>query len=496
MPKHPKKPLSPYDPRSKMSDKSDKKPFIPSETKPANESRFQIRGCGDPQCDVCNTHIPYEVARTMRPVPSDGISTASRNFPAGDFAVETTRPAITATEIMNNMVSPSRRADEMRREFERVMFGAYTDPNSPFAQGTGNSRAPSVPASLIKAREAVQKYILAKDHNVTWDSVIGNDTAKTALRDAIEAQITERDLYEHYGMTSPKGVLLWGPPGCGKTMFAKASATAMKAIYGKDVEVLAIGGAEIQSPYIAVTEGIISSLFLYAREYKAFHGHPLVMFIDECETLLPDRTGKERRVAPWEQSQVAVFLDELDGMKELGAFVILATNQPDKIDEALLRDGRIDRKIKIERPSRKAIEHIIYNGLTGIPLMTSQETLAFTAVEALCDPAYVLKEGHVLLGNYDQDGTPQLRRDIAINFCLEHIVSGAMAASVATRAKALAFSRDRAERTRTGISIPDVIGAVRQIFEENKDLEHSFALNEFIANIPMKELQEPKRRLQ
>src|SRR5204863_180748 len=157
---------------------------------------------------------------------------------------------------------------------------------------------------------------------------VGNEAALEQLRDAIQAPVKHKELYQAYGMKMPKGALLSGPPGCGKTMFARAAASEMKRLYGEATEFISLSGSELQSMFIGETEARIKAIFTYAREYKAHHGHPLLVFMDEAEVLLPDRTGRIRRVASWEESQVATFLAEMDGMQESGAFVLLATNRP------------------------------------------------------------------------------------------------------------------------------------------------------------------------
>lgn len=346
------------------------------------------------------------------------------------------------------------------------------------------------PTAYDEARKKVETFLLTVDPATDWADVIGNEAAREALSEAIEAARTNPELYAHYGMTAPRGVLLYGPPGCGKTMFAKAAAAAVGRAYSARAEVLIVNGPQIQSPYVGRTEETIRNIFAFAREYADRHGHPLTVFIDEAETILPDRTGKGRPVSGWEQSQGAQFLTELDGMNRLGAFVILATNRPEAIDEAALRDGRCDRKIRIERPDRKALALILEKSLAGAPAKAPLDMLVMAGAEAFFDPHLVIHEGHVIMARLGSNGI-DVNKIQAVNFCLEHIVSGAMAVSAVRRAKALAFARDRAAGTTTGIDILDMINAVKAIHEENRKLEHSFALREFVERLPIAELQQP-----
>jgi len=296
------------------------------------------------------------------------------------------------------------------------------------------------------------------------------------LKDAIVAPVEHKDLYEFYNMKMPKGALISGPPGCGKTMFARAAANEMKRIYGKGNEFISISGSELQSMYVGETEARIKSIFTFAREYKKQHGHPLLVFMDEAETILPDRTGRVRKVASWEESQVSTFLAEMDGMQESGAFVLLATNRPEVIDQAVLRDGRCDFKIVVEKPNKEAIEIILKKNFDPVPLKDSKiEDLVFAAVEAFYDPHKVIVEAKAIKINdegkaFDMKGK---------NFCLGHIISGAMAASIPERSKRYAFNRDKSQGSVSGVTVGDVVSSVSDIFEENKFLEHSFALENF-----------------
>jgi len=387
-------------------------------------------------------------------------------------------PGATYSSTRSAMMS-----DAIRAATDRAMREAFFTPwggsGSSIEFTRGDTDGPKTPASLTAARKPVEEFILEVDHTTAWDDVIGNDAARAALIEAIEEPKTHPELYAHYGMSPPKGVMLFGPPGCGKTMFAKAAAAAVGRVYGAKAEVLVINGPAIQSPYIGKTEETIRAIFKYAREYQAHHKHPLTVFFDEAEVLFPDRTGRTRRVMSWEESQVAQFLSEMDGLNAMGAFVILATNRPEAIDEALLRDGRCDRKIKVERPTKAAVEHIVRKALADAPSAVGLDELVMAATESFFNPHYVIQEGRMIMARLKGAGDVQIR-DNAINFCLEHIVSGAMAAGLARRAKSRAFARDRISGERSGVTIQDVVDSVGEIFEENKGLEHAFAVREFI----------------
>jgi SpoVK/Ycf46/Vps4 family AAA+-type ATPase len=472
----PNQPLSPYDPRYKKMAIFDYSGKMQRPQELHEKQGKDLCSCGDPNC---NYDLVNGAGRRTPTISAAEIS--QQNMGMDEMA------NVFSSSVNDALVRAMR--DQMRDQMMRSFV--VSEDASPFR----TPDKPSVPASYTSAREAVKSFLLEVNHNTAWDDVIGNDAARSALVEAIEEPKKNPDLYKFYGMTPPKGVLLFGPPGCGKTMFAKAAAAAVGKVYGTKAEVLVVNGPQIQSPYVGVTEEKIRAIFKFAREYRAFHKHPLTVFFDEAEVLFPDRTGRTRKVAPWEESQVAQFLAEMDGLNDLGAFVILATNRPEAIDEALLRDGRCDRKIKVERPTKAAVEHILRKTLSDIPMAAAIDDLVMAGAESFFNPHCVIHEGHLIAGSLSKEGA-KLERDVAINFCLEHIVSGAMVVSIGRRAKSRAFARDRDSGKREGIQVMDVVGAVTEIFEENKSLEHAFALREFIEAMPVKEMLEPKGRLQ
>lgn len=349
-------------------------------------------------------------------------------------------------------------------------------------------------ARLDELRDAIEEYIVEAP-SVGFSDIKGNEEALEQLKDAIRAPVEHKELYELYDMAMPKGALLSGPPGCGKTMFAKAAASEMSKLYDSEVEMISISGGSLQQPFVGVTEKLITAIFAFARQYRKVRGHPLLVFIDEAEVLFPDRTGRVRRVAPWEESQVATFLAEMDGMVESGAFVLLASNRPEVIDSAVLRDGRCDFKITVARPTPEALEGILKRNFSGIFTKVPEEELVFTALEAFLDPHRVLLDFHdmtVAMEEWfrargfevkDEKSLARLKTLKRQRFTFDMIVNGAMAASVPMRAKRRAFSRDKAAGTKEGVTAQDVLLAVADLFEENKGLDHSYALQEFMKGV-------------
>lgn len=266
-------------------------------------------------------------------------------------------------------------------------------------------------------------------------------------------------------------------------------------------EFISISGGELQTMFVGATEAKIKAIFAYAREYAHLNGHPLLVFIDEAEVLFPDRTGRTRRVAPWEESQVATFLAEMDGMQECGAFVLLATNRIEVMDQALLRDGRCDFKVRVARPTQEAVEHIVRNTFAKTLNADALDDLVFAAVESFFDPYKVITDFHEFFTGAEEwlkaqgVDTEKAHKYFKVagarNFTLEHIISGAMAASVAMRATRKAFARDKLDGIARGITTADVVASVSDLFEENKGLTHQFAQQEFLEELA-KELKEVK----
>lgn len=394
-----------------------------------------VKGCGDPGCEIC--------------MPKDGKPGDGRLGGRG------------GTER-------DRSYDDIRRAMERTFFVEFNfDGSATVSSGKGESSA------YRAARQKVEKYLLTAELDIAWNDVIGNEAARTALIEAIEAPKLHADLYAHYGQRPLKGVLLHGPPGCGKTMFAKAAASVIGKLYGKQAELIKINGPEIQSPYVGVTEQTIREIFAFARIYAKEKGHPLTIFIDEADAILPSRDG---RTASYQASNVAAFLAEMDGLESSGAFVILATNRPEAIDAALLRDGRCDRKIKVERPSREAARRILFRGLAVAPIAGGYdqlEAVTDVALAAFYSPDRVLGSVRIGRGKDAEDHPMHLHR----------IVNGAMLVGLVERAKGIAFRRDLAAGVRSGIGPADLVAAIDEIERENKGLDHSHALPEFIESI-------------
>lgn len=446
--KIPRQQMSKYDPKRPMMIGIDVADGFGTVQVDQGQRHDSVQGCGNPNCDIC--------------MPKTGRG-ASGQFGAGGGSGGsgggTGKPSREAFDAFSQ--------DMIRRVRESVLGSGIA---IEFMVDSGGGPTPAESRAYRDAKEKVAKYLLGTAHDLDWSDVVGNEAARTALVEAIEDPVKHAELYAHYGQKPLKGVLLYGPPGCGKTMFGKAAASVIGRLHGKEALLLKINGPEIQSPYVGVTEQTIRDIFAFARIYAKEKGHPLTIFMDEADAILPSRGG---RVAPFEISNVATFLAEMDGIEGAGAFVILATNRPDAIDAALLRDGRCDRKIRVERPNREAAAAILRKGLTPAPLAGELDALVSSAIAAFYSAERSLGQIRIGRGKDAEDHPFQLHR----------IVSGAMLVGLVERAKAIAFRRDLAAGARSGIGIGDLTAAIDAILAENRGLDHSQVMQEFVGEL-------------
>jgi SpoVK/Ycf46/Vps4 family AAA+-type ATPase len=335
------------------------------------------------------------------------------------------------------------------------------------------------------AREKVKEYILTDALKVSWDDIAGNEEAHNAMRQAIEQPVKHAALYAAYGKKPTKGILLYGPPGCGKTMFGKAAAQVVGELFDASATLLAIPATKIQKPYVGQTEQIIRDIFAYARAYKARYGHSLVVFIDEADAILPARLGNTRGIAGWEESNIATFLSEMDGLEDSGAVVILATNRPESIDQAVTRPGRIDYRIRVNRPDIAAARVILERELRGVPIfenpimhevpmanvphLEQRNYVAENVVEELFNPLR-----HVF----------KVRTERGMDFMnLADCVSGAMIVGLIERAKAIAINRDLVSGIARGVMISDFMTAIDAITAEQVEHPDLYALRELAQRL-------------
>src|SRR5213079_289600 len=217
-------------------------------------------------------------------------------------------------------------------------------------------------------RPEVEELVLEEVPDIAYDDVGGLDSQIEQITDAVELPFVHRELFVEYKLPAPKGILLYGPPGCGKTLIAKAVANSISKklahLTGKEMRsyFLHVKGPELLNKYVGESERQVREVFKKAKE-KAEDGNPVIVFFDEMDALF--RTRGSGISSDVESTIVPQFLSEIDGVESLkNVIVIGASNRQDLIDPAVLRPGRLDVKIKIDRPDKAAAKDIFSKYLT------------------------------------------------------------------------------------------------------------------------------------
>jgi proteasome-associated ATPase len=329
-------------------------------------------------------------------------------------------------------------------------------------------------------RPEVEELVLEEVPDVTYADVGGLDDQIEAITDAVELPYLYRELYAEHRLPAPKGILLYGPPGCGKTLIAKAVANSLAK---KVAEVtgnnnarsyfLNIKGPELLNKYVGETERQIRLIFQRARE-KSEEGVPVIVFFDEMDSLF--RTRGTGISSDMESTVVPQLLAEIDGVETLKDVIVIgASNREDLIDPAILRPGRLDVKIRVERPNEVAAAQIFSRYLTpdlpldadevrtlggGDPAKATQAMIESTVTEMYRND----EENRFLEVTY-QGGDKEVLyyRDFS---------SGAMIENIVRRAKKLAIKRAIADESR-GIRTDDLLESIRQEYKENEDLPNT-----------------------
>jgi proteasome-associated ATPase len=326
----------------------------------------------------------------------------------------------------------------------------------------------------------VEELVLEEVPDISYDDVGGLDGQIEAIKDAVELPFLHRDLFVEYKLPAPKGILLYGPPGCGKTLIAKAVANSLSKkvseVTGKPAArsyFLNIKGPELLNKYVGETERQIRLVFQRARE-KSEEGVPVIVFFDEMDSLF--RTRGTGISSDMESTIVPQLLAEIDGVEALkNVIVIGASNREDLIDPAILRPGRLDVKIKIERPNEDAAAQIFGQYLkTDLPLAKDEidslgggdaEKAVRVMIERTVEMMYRTDDANRFLEVTYQNGDKEV-------MYFKDFSSGAMIENIVRRAKKLAIKRQIEDGTK-GIRTDDLIASIAQEYKEHEDLPNT-----------------------
>jgi len=327
-------------------------------------------------------------------------------------------------------------------------------------------------------RPEVEELVLEEVPDIAYTDIGGLTDQIEAIQDAVELPFLHADLFVEHELRPPKGILLYGPPGCGKTMIAKAVANSLaKRVAEKEGRAdarsyfLNIKGPELLNKYVGETERQIRLIFQRARE-KVAEGFPVIVFFDEMDSIF--RTRGSGVSSDVETTIVPQLLSEIDGVETLKDVIVIgASNREDMIDPAILRPGRLDVKIKIERPDEAAARAIFRIYLhPRLPLHPDlvkahddEETAVDWLIEETCRRMYAEDDISKFLEVTYANGDKEV-------LYFKDFNSGAMIENVVARAKKSAIKRFLDEGQR-GIKAEDLYQAIRDEFKENEDLPNT-----------------------
>ncbi|MCA1958734.1 MAG: proteasome ATPase [Nitrospira sp.] len=327
-------------------------------------------------------------------------------------------------------------------------------------------------------KSEAEELVLEEVPDVDYSRIGGLQKELEQVRDAVELPFLYPDLFAEYKLSAPKGVLLYGPPGCGKTLIAKAVANSIAKKLGhrtgKEIRsyFLHVKGPELLNKYVGESERQVREVFKKAKE-RAEDGHPVIVFFDEMDALF--RTRGSGISSDIESTIVPQFLSEIDGVERLrNVIVIGASNRQDLIDPAVLRAGRLDVKVKVGRPDAEAARDIFSKYLSpDLPFDQSEldrhggdrqafvERLTARTVETM----YAASEENKFIEVTYANGEKEV-------LYFKDFASGALIEGIVSRAKKFAVKRAIA-REGSGLRLDDMLRAIREEFKEHEDLPNT-----------------------
>ena len=317
-------------------------------------------------------------------------------------------------------------------------------------------------------------FTVREETGVSWEDVVGQGEAVEALQNSIELPQKYPNHFKFLKSKPAAGFLLFGPPGCSKTMLVKAVHTAMmklckeKGIVNSSGGLILISGPEILDKFVGSSEAMIRNAFARGRAFYKRTGIKAVLALDECEAVLAKRdSGISSDVL---RTIVPTFLAEMQGVNESGVIVLLLTNKPEILDSATIRDGRIDCRIEVKRPTKEAARVIFLKNMKDVPVSetTSLDKLADLCVSELFSPDLVIFE------------IKRADVEFPVKFTLAEVVSGSMIPAIVQSAQRLALKRELQKPEPTeGVREEDVLHAVKQKYGESFASDHIEAMRVF-----------------
>jgi proteasome-associated ATPase len=380
---------------------------------------------------------------------------------------------------LKEMLEDGRAVVLARADEERVVELAASMTGIPLRAGDSlllDARSGHVLERLPKPE--VEELILEEVPDITYEDIGGLDLQIEDIRDAVELPYLHSDLFREHKLEAPKGILLYGPPGCGKTLVAKAVANSLAKQVAQKLGrsdrqsyFLNIKGPELLNKYVGETERQIRMIFQRAKE-KSEEGVPVIVFFDEMDSLF--RTRGSGISSDVESTIVPQLLAEIDGVESLkNVIVVGASNREDLIDPAILRPGRLDVKIKIERPDAESAQDIFSKYLTTDLPLAQAEVERFGSAEATIEGLIGITVEHMY-------STAKENKFLEVTYAdgekeelyFKDFSSGAMVESIVRRAKKTAIKRAIAGQPK-GINEADLISAIYQEYKENEDLPNT-----------------------
>ena len=437
---------------------------------PARETAHIVVGGADYYCNVDPRIALAKLKKGTRVLVNEAYVIV------GELGFETGGPVTKITELLGT--------DRLRVGSEHGLQSLVLQRSAELAKSTLKSGDevrvdPNYRVALeVLSHPQSHEYYLDAVPELPWEKVGGQDTALQAIKDAIELPLIHSELFKKFQHATPKGFLLYGPPGCGKTLIGKATAynltKQLREKTGDEMKeyFMHVKGPEILNMWVGESERIVREIFATARE-KRREGFMPFLFIDEAESILGTRRAS--RHSNILSTLVPMFCSEMDGIASLhDAVIILASNRADLIDPAILRPGRIDRKIKVNRPNKEGMREIYRIYLTDdLPydgVLAKEASHLGEAIERLIERFVEWQTAHREENKFLEVTLRSGRKETLYR---SDLISGAIIASIVERAKAIAIKRAIGDQARgdspssAGISEKDLQTAFNAEYAEN-----------------------------